>query len=270
MESITELGIRIACFMLGFIGLLAWEVSRPAHPFNLTRRQRWPANLGLAVVNRLVLLPFSGIAVAMYATQNSWGLLNVYDVPVWLASLIALLLLDLGIYWQHRLFHRVDWLWRIHRTHHADPDLDVSTGLRFHPAEAILSMFIKMGLVAALGAPPIAVMAFDLLLNLTSMFSHGNMRLPKWLDRILGTTIVTPNFHRSHHSQNPRELHSHFGFCLVWWDHLFRTSGRSNLEEIPEEIKVGIEGFSSARANRFLTLIRHPIYPIKGSGSASS
>ena len=155
--------------------------------------------------------------------RTGWGLFNLVALPAWVAVVAAVILLDLAIYLQHVLFHAVPALWRLHRMHHADLDFDVTTGVRFHPVEILLSMLIKLGVIAALGAPAVAVLIFEVLLNATSMFNHGNVRLPRRLDRVLRWLVVTPDMHRVHHSIVPRETNSNFGFNLPWWDRLFGT-----------------------------------------------
>ncbi len=218
--------IRQGCF-LGVLVLMAlWEALAPRRPQSIKRGLRWPNNLGLVVIDTLVvrlLFPVAAVGMALLAQTKGGGLLNIIPLPAWLAIPSSVLLLDLTIYGQHVTFHAVPLLWRLHRMHHADLEFDVTTGLRFHPGEIILSMLIKLAAVLALGAPPAAVLIFEVLLNATSMFNHGNVRLPPWLDRALRFVIVTPEMHRVHHSIDRRETDSNFGFSLPWWDCLFGT-----------------------------------------------
>ena len=218
--------IRLTCFAGVFLLMALWEFLTPRRPQAITRGLRWPNNLGLVVLDTLVvrlLFPFAAVGLAFLAQTKGWGLLNIVGLPAWLAIPVAVLLLDLVIYGQHVVFHAVPMLWRLHRMHHADLECDVTTGLRFHPGEIVLSMVIKFAAVLALGAMPLAVLIFEVLLNATSMFNHGNVRLPLWLDHVLRAIVVTPEMHRVHHSIERRERDSNFGFNLPWWDRLFGT-----------------------------------------------
>jgi sterol desaturase/sphingolipid hydroxylase (fatty acid hydroxylase superfamily) len=174
------------------------------------------------VVARMIL-PIGAVGMAVLAESNGWGLFNNVQLPGWLAGILAFILLDFAIYLQHVLFHAVPALWRLHMVHHADLDIDVTTGLRFHTIEIVLSLGIKLAVVSLLGAPALAVLAFEIALNATSMFNHSNLRLPGWLDRVLRLLLVTPDMHRVHHSASPRETNSNFGFNLPWWDFLLGT-----------------------------------------------
>ena len=166
----------------------------------------------------------TAVGLALLVEARRWGLFHAFGVPAWVAIPLAVILLDLAIYLQHVLFHAVPALWRLHRMHHADLEFDVTTGTRFHPIEILLSMVIKLGVViAALGTPAVAVLIFEVLLNATSMFNHGNVRMPERLDRVLRWIVVTPDMHRVHHSIEVRETNSNFGFNLPWWDRLFGT-----------------------------------------------
>jgi sterol desaturase/sphingolipid hydroxylase (fatty acid hydroxylase superfamily) len=218
--------IRLTCFAGVFLLMALWEFLTPRRPQVITRGLRWPNNLGLVVLDTLVvrlLFPFAAVGLAFVAQTKGWGLLNIVGLPAWLAIPVAVLLLDLVIYGQHVVFHAVPVLWRLHRMHHADLECDVTTGLRFHPGEIVLSMVIKFAAVLALGAMPLAVLIFEVLLNATSIFNHGNVRLPLWLDHVLRAIVVTPEMHRVHHSIERRERDSNFGFNLPWWDRLFGT-----------------------------------------------
>ena len=220
--------IRLAIFLLFLIGMSCLEAVWPQRKRLLTRYHRWLSNLSLSVINSLILRllgPISTVAVANLALDNSWGLLANMPVPMplWLELALALLLLDIAIYFQHRLFHRVPVLWRMHRIHHADRDVDVSTAVRFHPLEAIFSLIYKCGIVLLLGALPMAVLLFEVLLNASAMFHHANIRLPGPVDRLLRLLIISPDMHRIHHSSHPSESNSNYGFFLSVWDRVFAS-----------------------------------------------
>ena len=214
----------------GFFGVLALlailELRSPRRAQRFERWLRWPSNFGIVVVDTLVsrlVFPAAAVGAAVYAEGRGWGLLNRAALPDWLEILVAIVALDLVIYAQHVLFHRVPTLWRLHRVHHADLEFDVTTGIRFHPIEILLSMAIKLGAVVILGAPALGVLIFEVLLNAAAMFNHSNLKLPIGVDRVLRRVLVTPDMHRVHHSIVVRETHSNFGFALPWWDRLFRT-----------------------------------------------
>lgn len=221
-----EAGWRLAAFVLMFVLVALWEVVAPRRVPGLARRQRWPANLGLVVLNTVLLrllFPLAGAGMAALAASRGWGLLNNFVLPPWLAGLLAVIALDLVIWLQHVMVHAVPALWRLHRVHHADPDFDLTTGARFHPVEMVLSMAIKFAAIVVIGAPVLAVVVFEVLLNATAMFNHGNIRLPGALDRVLRWVLVTPDMHRVHHSVEGDEANTNFGFNLPWWDRLFGT-----------------------------------------------
>lgn len=218
--------IRVAVFAAVLAGMAAWELLSPRREQGVRRTTRWPSNIGVVLLDTFLvrlLFPIGAVAMAVLAEARGWGLFNALSLPAWAAVPLGIILLDLAIYLQHVLFHAVPALWRLHRVHHADLELDVTTGIRFHPIEILLSMGIKLGVVAALGMPAVSVLIFEVVLNATSMFSHGNVRLPHRLDRILRWVVVTPDMHRVHHSVQPRETNSNFGFNLPWWDRLFGT-----------------------------------------------
>lgn len=221
-----EAWVRLGAFAAVLLAVALWERLAPRRALAHRRARRWPANLGIVVLDTALArlaLPMAAIGLAAVAEDRGWGLLNQLGLPPWLAFALALAALDLVVYVQHVLFHAVPALWRLHRMHHADLDFDVTTGARFHPAEVLLSTGIKLAAVAALGPPALAVLAFEVLLNATSMFNHGNVRLPASLDRRLRWLVVTPDMHRVHHSILARETNRNFGFSLPWWDRLFGT-----------------------------------------------
>lgn len=221
-----EIISRLSAFASVLIILALAESWWPRRPRKLPRILRWSANFGMLALNTLIIrliLPVSIAGFALYVEQQGYGLLNLVNLPVWLKIIIAVLALDLVIWAQHVAFHRVPWLWRLHRMHHADTEFDLSTGIRFHPIEIILSALIKLAAVAALGAPAMAVIVFEILLNATAMFNHANLAVPQTLDRALRLFVVTPDMHRVHHSIHSDEHDRNFGFNLPWWDYLFRT-----------------------------------------------
>jgi sterol desaturase/sphingolipid hydroxylase (fatty acid hydroxylase superfamily) len=221
-----EPAIRLAFFIGMLVAMAAWEAVLPRRPRAVSRWVRWPSNLGIVALNTLALrlvFPLAAVGLAALGEERGWGLLNNLALPGWARFALAVAVLDLAIYLQHVMFHAVPALWRLHRMHHADLDFDVTTGARFHPVEILLSVGLKLGVVAALGAPAAAVLVFEVLLNATAMFNHGNVGLPAPLDRALRWLLVTPDMHRVHHSVAANETNSNFGFNLPWWDRLFGT-----------------------------------------------
>lgn len=218
--------IRLAAFAAIFAAMAAWEILAPRREQRLGRGTRWPGNIGVVVLDTVLVrlvFPTTAVGLALLAEARGWGLFNALELPIWASVPLAVMVLDLAIYLQHVLFHAVPALWRLHRMHHADLEFDVTTGARFHPIEILLSMGIKLGVVAAVGTPAVAVLIFEVLLNATSMFNHSNVRMPARIDRVLRWIVVTPDMHRVHHSIVARETNSNFGFNLPWWDRLFGT-----------------------------------------------
>jgi sterol desaturase/sphingolipid hydroxylase (fatty acid hydroxylase superfamily) len=255
--------IRLGAFGGVFAAMTIWELVGPRRKQAIGRGMRWPNNLGVVVVDMLLVrlvFPTTAVGFALVAEAHGWGLFNTIAVPAWIAVVSSVILLDLAIYFQHVLFHAVPALWRLHRMHHADLEFDVTTGLRFHPIEILLSMVIKLAVVAALGAPAVAVLIFEVLLNATSMFNHGNIRIPLGLDRVLRWFVVTPEMHRVHHSILSREANSNFGFNLPWWDRLFGTY-RAQPAAGHDGMTIGIEHF---RDPRELGLDRMLLQPFRG------
>lgn len=241
--------IRLAAFGGVFVITAAWEFVVPRRKQAIGRGWRWPNNLGVVAVNTLLvrlLFPTTAVGLALFSEARGFGLFNVIGAPAWVGVVASVVILDLAIYLQHVLFHAVPALWRLHRMHHADLEFDVSTGLRFHPIEILLSMLIKFAVVAALGAPALSVLIFEVLLNATSMFNHANVRIPTWIDRVLRWIVVTPDMHRVHHSILSRETNSNFGFNLPWWDRLFGTY-RAQPVAGHENMTIGIEQFRDWR-----------------------
>lgn len=249
-------------FFLGVLGAMAiWELSAPRRRIEIPRVVRWTNNLGMVVLDTLIVrftYPVAAVGLALLADQKGWGLFNMIDAPDWLAIVLAVVLLDLAIYLQHVLFHAVPALWRLHRMHHADVGFDVTTGLRFHPLEILISMAIKMGLVLALGLPAVAVLVFEILLNATAMFNHSNIHLPAKVDRVLRLFVVTPDMHRVHHSVDRRETDSNYGFNLPWWDRLLGTYV-AQPRQGHEGMTIGIEQFRSRRDQWMDRLLLQPL-----------
>jgi sterol desaturase/sphingolipid hydroxylase (fatty acid hydroxylase superfamily) len=252
--------IRLGAFAGVLVAMAVWELLAPRRPQRIGRARRWPGNLGVVVLDTIILriiFPTAAVGMALIAKAHGFGLFNAVELPRLVAILASVILLDLAIYLQHVLFHAVPVLWRLHRMHHADLEFDVTTGVRFHPFEILLSMVIKLVVVAALGAPALAVLVFEVLLNATSMFNHGNVRLPAALDRLMRWIIVTPEMHRVHHSIAPRETNSNFGFNLPWWDRWFGTY-RAEPAAGHENMTIGIEQFRDPRELRLDRMLAQP------------
>jgi len=255
-----EAALRLGAFLGVLAAMMGWEVLAPRRARLATRGVRWTANLGIAVLNTVVLrflFPIAAAGTAVWAEARGIGLLNTVSMPELVAVLFAVLVLDLAIYAQHVVFHKVPLLWRLHRMHHADVDFDTTTGVRFHPFEIALSMLYKMAVVVALGAPAIAVIAFEVILNATAMFNHGNVRLPMGMDRILRLAIVTPDMHRVHHSVHRDETDSNFGFNLSVWDRLFATY-RAQPRDGHEGMTIGLPVFRDPADRRLDRLLVQP------------
>jgi sterol desaturase/sphingolipid hydroxylase (fatty acid hydroxylase superfamily) len=256
--------------------MAVWELLAPRRRLTLSRPVRWLSNLGLVVLDNLavrLLVPAGAVGAALLAEQHGWGLFHNLLLPEWLVVVLSVVALDLVIYLQHVVFHAVPLLWRLHMVHHADLDFDVTTGVRFHTLEILLSLGIKLVAVVLLGAPAVAVLIFEVLLNATSMFSHGNVRLPARLDRLLRLVLVTPDMHRVHHSTDPRETNSNFGFNLPWWDYLFGTY-RARPAAGLDGMTIGLEQYRDARrADRLHWMLLLPFigrtgdYPVNRRGA---
>jgi len=254
--SVIRLG-----FFLGILTVMAgWEMFAPRRAWSTPKSMRWLANLGmvlLATFSVRLLFPLAATGAALFAAERGWGLLNNAWLPGWFSVGIGIVGLDFAIYLQHAMFHAIPTLWRLHMVHHTDLDFDVTTAVRFHPFEILLSMGIKMALVLLLGISALAVLLFEILLNGTAMFNHGNVRLPLGIDRVLRLFVVTPEMHRVHHSIVRRETNSNFGFNLPWWDRIMGTY-RAQPAAGHEGMTIGLENF---RAAGDLTLPRLLILP---------
>jgi len=274
----TEIAIRVSFFFGVFAVIAIWELLAPRRVVTTSKTARWFANFTIILLNTVVVplsFPILPVGLALLAQKNGWGLWNLFHLPNWLAVTIGVILLDLVIYFQHILFHAVPALFRLHMVHHADLDFDVTTGLRFHPVEIILSTAIKLAAVVVLGPPALAVLLFEVLLNATSMFNHGNIRIPLALDRLLRLFVVTPEMHRVHHSVVIKETNSNFGFNLPWWDRLFGTY-QAQPRAGHEGMTIGLSQFRNANRLTLPWVLALPFigdpgqYPInRGGGRAS-
>jgi sterol desaturase/sphingolipid hydroxylase (fatty acid hydroxylase superfamily) len=260
MLASTEIAIRLSAFASVFAALALWEIFAPRRALIAGRRLRWPGNFGVLVVDSLLvrlLIPTAAVGAALFAAGHGYGLFNLAGLRLSIAALLGFLALDFVIYVQHVVFHKVPLLWRLHRMHHADLDIDVTTGVRFHPFEILISLVIKITVVIALGIPAIAVVLFEVLLNATSMFNHANVAMPSWLDRVLRLIVVTPDMHRVHHSIVRQETDSNFGFNLPWWDRLFGTY-RKEPAAGHDAITIGLPIFRDTHELRLDRLLTQP------------
>ena len=260
----SEAGVRLICFAVVLTLMAVWESLAPRRAIQIGRQIHWTNNIGLALLNTLALrliVPIGAIGFAIFVESNNWGLFNLWPVPNWLSILICVIFLDLVVYGQHVLFHAIPLLWRLHMVHHADMEFDVTTGLRFHTIEIILSMGFKCAAIIVLGAPFLSVLIFEVLLNATSMFNHSNVWMPAAVDRTLRWFLVTPDMHRIHHSTVPTETNSNFGFNVPWWDRLLGTYCHEPIHG-QSEMMIGLEQF---RDPRRLTLIGIILLPFLGT-----
>jgi sterol desaturase/sphingolipid hydroxylase (fatty acid hydroxylase superfamily) len=255
-----ETAIRIGCFLVIFAVIAIMEIVAPRRPLTVKKSLRWFGNLSVHLLNGAVsrlAFPLLPVGMAILWAQKGWGLLNIAPLPEAAAIILTIPALDLVIYAQHVLFHRVHFFWRLHRMHHTDMDLDLTSALRFHPLEIVISLLIKMAAVAVLGPPALAVLIFEILLNGMAMFNHGNYRIPARMDDRLRKIVVTPDMHLVHHSSLRQESNHNYGFNLSWWDRLFRTyqaepaAGR-------ERMTIGLSGFLDDRYARFGKMILNP------------
>ena len=260
MTAFDEAFWRLASFAAALAAFGLAESLWPRRHRRLPRVLRWSGNFGIAAINVLLLrliLPVSIVGFALLAQQRGWGLFNLVGLPVWMEIVLCVVALDFVVWAQHAIFHRVPALWRLHRMHHADTEFDISTGVRFHPVEIFLSALIKLAVVALLGAPPIAVIIFEILLNATAMFNHANLALPQGLDRILRLFVVTPDMHRVHHSIHADEHNTNFGFNLPWWDYLFRTYC-AQPRDSHEGMMIGLGKFRAPKESLIDKMITQP------------
>ncbi len=266
---INEPTLRLVVFLGVLVAMALWELWSPRRRIEVPRLIRWSNNLALVVIDTLLvrlLFPVAAVALALVMSERGWGLFNLFDWAVWVEVVICVVLLDFAIYLQHVVFHHVPVLWRLHRMHHADVAIDVTTGLRFHPLEIVLSMAFKLVLVALLGPPAIAVLIFEVVLNASAMFNHSNIRLPKRVDAVVRLFIVTPDMHRVHHSVVPRETNSNYGFNVPWWDRLLGTY-IAQPKAGHDEMQIGLNQF---RARRELWIDRMILQPLRRGSDHSS
>ncbi len=265
--SSNETAIRLSFFFGVFAVMAVWELLAPKRALAQSKAVRWYANLGIVILNTVIariVFPLAPVVVAVIAAERGWGVFNIAGVPPGLAIVAAVVILDFAIYLQHVMVHAVPMLWRLHRMHHADLDFDVTTGARFHPVEIILSVAIKMAVIVLIGAAPVAVLIFEVVLNATAMFNHSNVNLPLGLDRVLRLFVVTPDMHRVHHSELPHETNSNFGFNLPWWDRLFGTY-RDQPGNGHEGMTIGLDVF---REPGELHLHKMLVQPFRGETGA--
>lgn len=257
MEAI----IRLVIFLSVLALMVGWEMAAPKRQPRYNRWQRWPANLGIVVIDTLVvrlLVPAGVVGAALWAQQQGIGLFNTVAAPAWAAVIASFIVLDIAIYWQHRAFHRIPMLWRLHRVHHADPDFDVTTGLRFHPLEILLSLVIKAAVAVAIGAPVVAIIIFEVVLNACSLFNHGNVALPHKLEKVVRKILITQELHRIHHSSLKQETNSNYGFSVSWWDHLF-NSYTARPQAGSDNVDIGLEEYrDAALTTKLWGLLRIP------------
>ena len=253
-----ETQIRLVIFIALLVLLIALEVVLPKRG-NMARKPRWSANFAIFLLNVVVLalVPVSAISAALVSIEYKFGVFFWLELPFWYKIIASIIVLDLVIYWQHRLFHRFAWGWRIHRMHHTDTAFDVTTALRFHPIEIIASILIKAVFIILLGAPLFAVVLFEIILNGSAMFNHSNLHLPRFFDRLLRGLIVTPDMHRVHHSVDSAEHNSNYGFCLSVWDRIF-ASYTAQPKLTHEKMLIGLDGFQHKNEMRIDKLLSQP------------
>jgi sterol desaturase/sphingolipid hydroxylase (fatty acid hydroxylase superfamily) len=256
--------IRIVFFAAIFAIVAIAELFSPRRKLVASKQQRWINNILLNITSTIILrlvFPILPVGIALFCSEKEWGIMNYFQIPLWVAVICGVVLLDLTIYAQHKMFHFVPVFWRLHKVHHIDQDIDVTTGLRFHPLEMILSMIIKITAVAAIGAPAVSVVIFEILLNGTTMFNHGNLNISLDADRIIRLLIVTPDMHRVHHSVIVKETNSNYGFNFSWWDRIFRTY-RPQPENGHLQMKIGLTGYHESK---YLKLSQMLIIPFRNA-----
>lgn len=258
--QLYEPWLRLSIFFILLTTLICLEYLRPRRVLSQPRAKRWSDNYGLFLIDVVcarVLFPLAAVGIALDAQNQGYGLFQWLDVPFWLAFLVGFLALDMLIYWQHRLFHQIPWLWRLHRVHHTDLDIDASTAVRFHPIEILLSLIIKTAVIALLGANWLTVLVFEIVLSATALFNHANLKIPPHIDRLVRKVIVTPDMHRVHHSSLPSETNSNYCFNLPWWDHLF-ASYHSQPKLGHEKMQIGLKESREIKRLRLGSLLLQP------------
>ncbi len=265
MESVHV--TRLAFFFGIFAAMALYEIFAPGRPLRYGRKNRWFTSWSLVALDSIlvrIVFPLGGVGIAYWAGQQSIGLFNWIDIPLWLAGVISFFVLDWSIWFTHVLSHKIPFLWRIHRVHHADPDMDVTTAIRFHPIEILLSMGWKTLLIIALGAPPAAVLIFEIVLNGGALFNHTNIRLPAPVERLVRLLLVTPDMHRVHHSQRVTETDSNYGFSLSIWDRLFGTY-TAQPRDGHDKMKIGLRHIEGDKAERLIFSLGIPFRSIPDS-----
>ncbi len=264
LPGLSEPIFRFSVFAAVLVAMALIELVIPRRKLTVPKTKRWATNFAIVAIDTAVVrlmgalaVPLVAVASAVYAETNGWGLFNLISLPHWLEFLLALLILDLAIWFQHYVSHKVPLFWRLHRVHHADVDIDVSTAIRFHPIEIALSMLWKIVLVFVFGTAAIAVVVFEVILNGGALFNHANIALPSWLDRALRVLIVTPDMHRVHHSVIRREHDTNFGFNLSIWDRFFGTY-TDQPDRGHEGMKIGLEQFPAPAPTRLIWSLALP------------
>ena len=260
--------LRSAVFTITFLAVALCEVYWPRRNRHFSKRIRWQRNLGLIGIDTIIVrlvMPFTVVMIAESATQYHVGLLNLVAWPLWIKAVVALIWMDLVIYWQHRWFHQLKSLWRLHKVHHLDMDIDVTSGLRFHPGEILLSFLVKSAAVVFMGVPGVMVIVSESLINSAAMFNHGNLAIPSSVDRLLRRILVTPDMHRIHHSVLVRETNSNYGFCLSWWDYLF-NSYTDQPDKGHDAMELGLSGYRTFEKHTLLYLLKLPFVTFRQSG----
>jgi len=256
--GLPEPVVRLAAFAVIFLSMAAFELANPRlerdEMMGALKARRWFTNLSILILSSLmlrVIFPLAAVGTALWAADNGWGLFHYLAVPAWIAGLIAFVILDFAVWLEHVVSHKWPLLWRIHRMHHSDTGFDLTTALRFHPLEILISMFWKALIILCLGPPALAVLLFEIVLNGTAMFNHSNARLPLGLDRVLRRVLVTPDMHRVHHSSHRPETDSNYGFNFPFWDYLFGTY-RAQPHLGHDKMEIGLEYYRDRSPTRLL------------------
>jgi len=260
----NEIYLRLTFFFVIFIIMAVWEIGKPRRVLTTSKANRWAVNLSITFIDALIvrlIFPMAAIGTALIAAEHNWGLFNRLAIDNLTIGIIAILILDFTIYFQHIAFHCIPLFWRLHMVHHTDLDIDVTTGARFHPIEILLSMVIKMGVIILIGAPAYSVLVFEILLNGTSMFNHSNVYISPKIDKIIRLLVVTPDMHRVHHSVIIRETNSNFGFNFPWWDRIFQTY-KKQPDKGHTNMTIGLANF---RDEKRLTLPHILVLPLSGT-----
>jgi sterol desaturase/sphingolipid hydroxylase (fatty acid hydroxylase superfamily) len=261
LDDFSGVTVRLSIF-LGMLALMSvLEALAPLRVRTQKRSDRWIANLGLVILGSLairLLGPFTAVIAAGFAITNGWGFIPILNLPFYIEIVLAVVLLDLTLYGQHVASHKIPFIWRLHRVHHADRDMDATTGVRFHPVESVLSMLYKCFMVIILGPAVIAVVVFEVILNASALFNHANLRLPGWLDAILRILFVTPDMHSVHHSVLPNETNSNYGFFLSIWDKIF-SSYIAHPKLKPDSINIGLPIYQSEQPSSLWWNLKLPI-----------